>query len=87
MPTQTRLIANRYQVEEEFIGQGGMGTVYMGHDVRNETPVAVKLLKPEVLQHDPDIVRRFQLEGEALRKLNHPNIVKMLASEQQGDLH
>lgn len=87
-----QLIAKRFEVEindnqDNFIGQGGMGTVFIGRDTTEMTPVAIKLLKPEVLREDPEMVRRFQIEGETLRRLNHPNIVKMLAAEDQGNSH
>ncbi len=87
-----QLIAQRYELDindnkSNLIGQGGMGTVFMGHDTSTHEPVAVKELKREIIQHDPDIVRRFEMEGEALRRLNHPNIVKMLAAEACDDTH
>lgn len=63
-----------YQVFEE-IGAGGMSTVYRGVDTRSQQIVAIKQLKGELTQ--PDLLERFKREGEALRDLNHPNIVKM----------
>ncbi|MEL7434583.1 MAG: protein kinase, partial [Chloroflexota bacterium] len=47
-------------------------------------PVAIKVLKRDLTQNDPELVRRFQLEGQTLRQLNHPNIVKMLGAEEQN---
>ncbi|HEY4723956.1 MAG TPA: protein kinase, partial [Anaerolineae bacterium] len=35
----------------------------------------------------PDLVERFRREGEMLRKLNHPNIVKVLALVEEGGQH
>ncbi len=70
-------IGGRYVIEEE-IGVGGMGTVYRGQDTQTRTPVAVKMLKPEAIKQDNRLIERFQREGEALRTLNHPNMVKML---------
>jgi non-specific serine/threonine protein kinase len=85
------IISRRFQVNlqdrDTFIGQGGMGSVYRGHDTQSGKTVAVKILKTEMLERDPDLVQRFQREGEALRQLNHPNIVKMLGSEDQGGVH
>jgi len=84
-------IARQYELEltenKNFIGQGGMGMVYIGRDMQTSQPVAIKELKREVILQDPDIVRRFQLEGEALRRLNHPNIVKMLGADEVNDTH
>jgi serine/threonine protein kinase len=64
-----------YQLGNE-LGAGGMGTVYRGTDERTGDIVAIKQLKSEIAT--PETIERFRREGEALRDLNHPNIVKML---------
>lgn len=80
---ETQLIAGRYAIGD-LIGQGGMGYVYRGRDHQSGREVAIKLLREE-LGANADQVRRFAREGEALRALNHPSIVKVLASvEEQG---
>jgi predicted ATPase/lipopolysaccharide biosynthesis regulator YciM len=87
------LIADRFQIPsfnpngEHFIGQGGMGAVYAGLDRQTNEKVAVKILKSEFLARDPDMIHRFQREGEALRRLNHPNIVKILAMVEENNTH
>lgn len=74
-----------YEILEE-LGSGGMGTVYRGVNIRTGADVAVKHLRPSVLKHDPGVLERFRREGEALRDLNHPNIVKMVdAIAHEGD--
>jgi predicted ATPase len=79
------MIANRYRIDTE-IGKGGMGTVYKGFDTQTQQPVAIKHLMPQLV--NPDMIERFKREGEALRDLNHPNIVKMLdAVEENGDYY
>lgn len=84
-------INNRFDVAldgpDSLIGQGGMGTVYKGIDRTDQTPVAVKVLRTDLIQRDPDMVARFQREGEALSQLNHPNIVKMLGSDDHQGTH
>jgi predicted ATPase/predicted Ser/Thr protein kinase len=82
----TRMIIGRFQVEE-IIGQGGMGTVYRGRDTHTGQLVAVKHLKAEVVADDPSQLERFRREGEALRQLNHPNIVQMLAAFVEDNQH
>lgn len=61
---------------QDRLGIGGMGIVYRGIDNHTGQTVAIKQLKSEIA--NPEIIERFRREGEALRDLNHPNIVKML---------
>jgi eukaryotic-like serine/threonine-protein kinase len=55
------------------LGAGGMGFVYLGHDLLLDRPVAIKF----IARADPDGRRRerFLLEGRALARLIHPNVV------------
>ncbi len=84
--SETQLIANRYEIIRT-IGHGGMGDVYEGLDTQTGETVAIKLLKPEIVESQPNLLERFQREGQALRQLNHPNIVKMLAAVEEDGLH
>ncbi|MDX1991035.1 MAG: protein kinase [bacterium] len=80
------LIGRRYQVYES-LGAGGMGVVYRAIDRQTGHPVAVKLLKPQAVSTAPEVLERFAREADALRQLNHPNIVKVLETIQENDLH
>jgi hypothetical protein len=85
-----KLIAGRYAIEnseDDLIGRGGMGDVYRGRDTETGQVVAIKALKPSVVAGHPDMVTRFVQEGEALRRLNHPNIVQMVAAVEEGEQH
>src|SRR6185503_7961915 len=62
-----------YQVVS-LLGEGGMGEVYLAHDVRLGRHVALKLL-PVKFTLDADRVERFKQEARAVSALNHPNIV------------
>lgn len=64
-------------------GQGAMGDVYRAVDTRTGAEVAVKALKPELVSAHPETLERFKREGEALRELDHPNVVKLLDVVQQ----
>jgi serine/threonine protein kinase/tetratricopeptide (TPR) repeat protein len=86
MAEHPEIIGNHFKIEK-LIGYGGMGEVYRGVDTRSGEAVAIKYLKPEVIDFDPEIVKRFEREGEALRQLNHPNIVKVLATIQEEHRH
>ncbi|MCB9421233.1 MAG: serine/threonine protein kinase [Ardenticatenaceae bacterium] len=82
VPTPTSpgstILQNRF-VQEEPFAMGGMGTLYRGQDLSTGKIVAIKRLKSELVAYSPETVTRFFREGEALRQLNHPNIVKILA--------
>src|SRR5580658_10210740 len=55
-------------------GAGGMGEVYRARDARLNREVAVKIL-PAEFARDPERMRRFQQEAQAVAALNHPNIL------------
>jgi predicted ATPase len=78
------VIANRYQLQQE-IGAGAMGAVFKGTDTQTGQPVAIKRLKPEIA--NAEIIERFRREGEALRDLNHSNIVKLLDTVEEAGYH
>ena len=80
------LISNRYKLGP-VIGRGGMGTVYEGQDVNTQTAVAIKALNPDLVEGNPHLLARFIREGEVLRQLNHPNIVKLLDAAEHGGIH
>jgi serine/threonine protein kinase/tetratricopeptide (TPR) repeat protein len=67
-----------------LIAQGGMGAVYYGYDREAGASVAIKQLKPGVALSEPGLLGRFIREAEILRRLDHPNIVKMIASVTVG---
>ncbi|MBN1285596.1 MAG: protein kinase, partial [Anaerolineae bacterium] len=79
------LVGGRY-LRQQKLGQGGMGIVYRGLDIQTQQPVAIKSLRPE-LNLSSQILKRFMREGEVLRQLDHPNIVKMLAMVEQDGAH
>ena len=80
------LIQERYEILQP-LGSGGMGTVFQARDVQTGEHVAVKMLKPDVTAQDPSMVQRFARDGEALRRVNYPNIVELLATVQQDGQH
>src|SRR5262245_28143401 len=65
------------------IGAGGMGEVYRARDTKLKREVAVKVL-PDEFSNDPERVRRFQREAEALAALNHQNIAGIYDLQQSG---
>jgi len=73
MPTEARVLANRYELGDE-IGRGGMARVYIALDRLLERTVAVKVLST-LDAHDDTAVERFRREAQAVARLNHHNIV------------
>ena len=84
--SETRRVAKRYELHEQ-IDAGGMGDVYRATDTLMQTTVAVKVLKPQVIAEDATLVGRFLREAEALRKLNHPNIVRVIDTFEEDGRH
>ncbi len=72
-----------YRIVRE-LGRGGMGTVYEGVHSETDEPAAVKLLSA-TLAGEADFRERFAAEIDALRKLNHPNIVRLFGFGRQDD--
>ena len=66
------MISKRYQIIKE-IGSGGIGKVFRATDLLREEIVAVKVL----LRHEPEYTERFKAEFILLKKLRHPNIIKV----------
>lgn len=64
---------SRYEILEE-IGQGGFAIVYRSKDTLLNRLVALKELRPVLLQ-DNNWVKRFQLEARTIAQLDHPHIV------------
>jgi len=73
-----------YRIVRE-LGRGGMGTVYQGVSLETGEPAAIKLLSA-ALSREEDFRSRFEAEIETLRKLNHPNIVRLFGFGEQDAL-
>jgi len=73
--TPNRLIADRYEVRG-ILGRGGMGEVYLAHDRRLDTDVALKRV-PLELSLEPEIRNALVREARILAKLSHTHIVRL----------
>ncbi len=63
----------RYYIDKK-IGEGGMGMVFAARHAVIERPLAIKVLKREVMR-DAGTIRRFEQEAKAASRIGHPNIV------------
>ncbi len=73
-----RLLGGRYEVGE-VIGHGGMADVHLGFDTRLSRPVAIKLLRSDLVR-DTNFLTRFRREAQSAAGLNHPSIVAIFDS-------
>lgn len=78
------VLANKYELIE-FTGSGGMGVVYRARKLDDQSVIAVKVLKPDIVARSPEYAELFSREAENVRGLDHPNIVKVFDSgEDEG---
>jgi serine/threonine-protein kinase len=70
-------LSDRYRIVRE-LGQGGMATVYLAHDLRHDRKVAVKVLKPELAAVLG--AERFVVEIKTTAALQHPHILPLFDS-------
>ena len=74
------IVADKYRIDRA-IGQGGMGVVYLARDQRLDRAVAIKL----GVHVSERALARFEREGQALAKLNHPNVVTIYEVGEHAD--
>jgi tetratricopeptide (TPR) repeat protein/tRNA A-37 threonylcarbamoyl transferase component Bud32 len=58
------------------LGEGAMGVVYAGYDLALDRKVALKLVRPSLLNHAA-VRERMVREAQALARLSHPNVVQV----------
>ncbi len=63
-------------VLQKILGRGGMGVVYLAHQVQLERPVAIKMIRSGCLAGEEEI-ERFYAEARSAARLDHPNIVSV----------
>jgi eukaryotic-like serine/threonine-protein kinase len=80
--TQPRLLGDRYELEG-VVGRGGMAEVYRARDLRLDRIVAIKTLRPD-LARDHTFQARFRREAQSAASLNHPSIVAVYDTGEDG---
>jgi serine/threonine-protein kinase len=88
MPTPTErlstAVSDRYRIERH-LGEGGMATVFLAHDLKHDRRVALKVLRPELAAVIG--AERFLAEIRTTANLQHPNILPLFDSgEADGQL-
>ena len=70
-------LSRSYRIERE-LGQGGMATVYLAHDLKHDRQVAIKVLRPELASVLG--AERFLQEIRLTARLRHPHILPLYDS-------
>lgn len=65
------------------IGRGGMGVVYLAHDLRLSRDVALKVLSPHII--NDNIIDRFKREARAASAISHPNVAHIYEIGEHGE--
>jgi serine/threonine-protein kinase len=79
-------LVGQYDIDR-VLGQGAMGTVFLGKDRALDREVAIKVVAVEVAS-SPVLRERFLQEARVVARLRHPNIVAVYAAgEADGQLY
>jgi len=70
----------------DLLGRGGMGTVFKAEHVVLGRVVAVKVMARQLVKSSKHVAR-FQQEIQAVAAIDHPNVVRAIDAESDGDSH
>jgi len=70
------LLEGKYQLESR-LGQGGMGVVYRARHTYLKTSHAIKVILPDLVGNDPQLITRFRQEALAAAAIRHHNVVSV----------
>src|SRR6059058_4177052 len=76
--------ADEYEIERE-LGYGGMATVFLARDLALERRVAIKVMRPDLIDVH-GIEDRFVIEARTAAQLDHPGIVAVYSVKRSGGL-
>ncbi|MDO4928105.1 MAG: protein kinase [Corynebacterium sp.] len=80
-----RLIGDDYRLQW-VVGNGGMSTVWLADDLRNQREVAIKVLRPEFSDNE-EFLSRFRNEAIASEKIESENVVRTYDFRETTDGH
>jgi HAMP domain-containing protein/predicted Ser/Thr protein kinase len=70
-----QLFAGRFEIIA-LLGEGGMGVVYRARDRDLGDIVALKLVRSETMQNDPNALERLKDEVRLARRISHRNVAR-----------
>jgi serine/threonine-protein kinase len=71
---------------EAAVARSGMASIYRAVDTRNDRVVALKIPHPD-LEADPILFDRFKREADIGAKLDHPQVMRVLADEKRSRIY
>ncbi len=77
-----RAVGPDYRVERR-LGGGGMGVVYLAHEVLLNREVAIKVIRPELCT--ASAAESFLREAQILAGITHPNVIVIFRAAPQTD--
>jgi len=69
-------IIDKYRIDR-LLGKGGFAAVYRATHLLLNTQVAIKLLRPQVLERHPHLAKLLYEEARYAARIDHPNVVKV----------
>lgn len=69
------------------IGKGGMGTVFLARDTRNNQILALKILPPKKAREEPRMLARFRREMDMNQRVDHPHVAWTYDASIINDIH
>lgn len=70
------ILEGKYRLEKR-LGAGGMGVVYFARHTYLKTQLAIKVILPDLVGNDPQLVTRFRQEALAAAAIRHHNVVQV----------
>jgi len=75
-PSGAQVLAGKYKLVHQ-LGKGGMGSVWLAHHLTLQSPVAIKLIEPQIATN-PEALARFMREARSAAALRSPHVVQIL---------
>ncbi|MDD5065957.1 MAG: SpoIIE family protein phosphatase [bacterium] len=84
MISEKTTLNNRFQVQA-YLSEGLLTSVYRARDIKDNSEVILKIIKPENTSSRPEDLFRFKRELTHLQSLTHPRLGKILATGEYQD--
>ena len=82
--SENYIVAGRFRIVR-FLGRGGMGEVYEAEDLELGATIALKTIRPEIVEQS-QALNRLRKETYLARKVTHPNVCRIFDFSHDGDV-